>query len=116
MSFLCVFDFVCVEIGFMGFIRGLLDLIVFGGVGFRVFGVVVNEGGVCVRMLNFKLVFCGVNVGFKCVMDVDGGVWDIDELFEVDDVVEGVFEVDDVVVDDVGGVDGIFEVDGVGGI
>lgn len=113
MSFLCVFDFVCVEIGFMGFIRGLLDLIVFGGVGFRVFGVVVNEGGVCVRMLNFKLVFCGVNVGFKCVMDVDGGVWDIDE---VDDVVEGVFEVDDVVVDDVGGVDGIFEVDGVGGI
>lgn len=113
MSFLCVFDFVCVEIVFMGFIRGLLDLIVFGGVGFRVFGVVVNEGGVCVRMLNFKLVFCGVNVGFKCVMDVDGGVWDIDE---VDDVVEGVLEVDDVVVDDVGGVDGIFEVDGVGGI
>lgn len=74
-------DFVWEEIVFLGFIRGLVDFIVFGGVGLIVLGVVVKEGGVCVIKFIFKLVVCGVNVGFKCVIGgveydigVEGGV------------------------------------------
>lgn len=90
------------EIGSMGLIRGLLDLTVLGGVGLRVLGVVANEGGVCARMLNPKPAHCGVNAGFKCATDVDGGAWDTDELLEADDAVEGVSEADDAVADDAG--------------
>lgn len=103
------------EIGSMGLIRGLLDLTVLGGVGLRVLGVVANEGGVCARMLNPKPAPCGVNAGFKCATDVDGGAWDTDELLEADDAVEGVSEADDAVADDAGGADGIPEADGAGG-